>query len=58
MLYLTDQQHIHWQKKLEEIKILLDENIIEIKTLVNKIGDLSKIVVQQKKIFYTTKVTI
>ena len=46
------------KKKLEEIKTLLDENVIELKNLVNKIGDLSKIPLQQKKFFYTTKVTI
>ena len=39
------------KKKLEEIKIILDENIIEIKHLVNKISDLSKITLQQQKFF-------
>ena len=59
MLYLTDQ-HIHWQKKqkLEEIEILLDENIIEIKDLVNETDDLSKITCNKKYFFNTTKVTI
>ena len=40
------------KKKLEEIKILLDENVIEIENLVDKIGDLGKITFQQKKIFF------
>ena len=39
------------KKKLEEIKILLDENVIEIKNLVDKIGDLDKITLQQKIFF-------
>ena len=40
------------KKKLEEIKILLDENVIEIENLVDKIGDLGKITFQQKKNFF------
>ena len=40
------------KKKLEEIKILLDENVIEIENLVDKIGDLGKITFQQKKFFF------
>lgn len=45
------------KKEAAKLKNTLDENINVIKKLVDKIGDLSKITLEQKNFFCTTKAT-
>ena len=44
--------------ELDQAEKELDKDVLEIKSLVNKIGDLSKIILHQKNFFYTMKATI
>ena len=51
MTYLMSNGKRAPQKQINEIIKLFDKNLIEIKNLVNKIADLSKITLEQRNSF-------
>ena len=60
-VFLTTMMLIKIQQSLEEfnkLKKKLDKIVLEIKAILKKISDLSKILFKQKKIFCTMKAVI